>query len=182
MYGRKQTRFFFAIATVLAAGESPGATDITVPVRASVPAAPVVRTPPGIDWKAPVAEELVPPVPYTARIVAHIKTYVVTASYDGRPYRVMTVVVDSTGLAYSASQQGSDWVHDDESQDALRVRVTSLSPVIFDVAASKADAHAAASRDRVAVDDLPQGHAAFALKDHGLAVEVRRLDDQIELR
>ena len=172
----------FAIAAIVAATTAPGATNVTVPVRASLPATPSIPARRPIQWHAPVAEELIPPVPYTAKIVAHIKTYVVTASYDGKPYRVMTVVVDDTGLTWSASQQGSPVVHDDESEDALSVRVTSLAPVIFDVAATKADAHATATRDRVAVGDLPPGHAAFALRENHLAVEVERLDDQIDLR
>jgi hypothetical protein len=177
----------FALAVAGAAGSGASAVEVSVPVRASLPPASIPPTltlnvPGRIQPIAPDATELVPPVPYTAKIVARIKTYVVTALCDGRPYRVMVVVVDSTGLTYSASQQGGRAVKDPESDDALRVRVTSLSPVVFDVSTTKADAHATATRERVAVDDLPPNHAAFALKENHLAVEVRRLDDEIELR
>jgi hypothetical protein len=114
--------------------------------------------------------------------VAFVQTFVVTATYDGKPYRIEVVVVDSQGLVYSTSQQGSRRVRDPESSDRLDVKVTSLAPVVFDVSVRKADAHAAATRDRVAVGDLAQGHSAFALRENKLAVVVERLDDQVDLR
>jgi hypothetical protein len=131
---------------------------------------------------APVADELIPPIPYTAQTVAFVKTFVVTATYDGKPYRVMVVVVDSQGLVYSTSQQGGRHVRDPESGDTLEVKVTSLSPVVFDLSVRKADAKATATRDRVAVGDLEQGHSAFALRENRLAVRVERLDDEVDLR
>lgn len=130
----------------------------------------------------PIADELIPPVPYTAQTVAFVKTFVVTAMYRGKPCGVTVVVVDSEGLAYSSSQQGDRSAKDAESRDRLEVKVTSLSPVVFDLYVRKADANAIATRDRVAVGDLKQGDSAFALRDDALSVVVERLPDEIDLR
>ncbi|MET0935306.1 MAG: hypothetical protein ABWX83_04910 [Luteibacter sp.] len=182
MYRRTPTRIVVAVASLCVGLGAQHATNITAPVRASIPSAPAPGAPPRTVWVAPVAEELIPPIPYSATVVAFVKTYIVTASYRGKPYRIVRVVVESTGLTYSTSQQGARDAIDPDSRDMLHIHVRSLAPVVFDVSATKADAHAAATRDRVAVGDLPQGHKAFALKESDLAVEVERLDDEIELR
>lgn len=168
-------------AAVLAAGP-PGAANAVASVHASVPATRILTLPRPTTGLAPVADELIPPVPYTAQTVAFVKTFVVTATYDGKPYRIEVVVVDSQGLVYSTSQQGSRRVQDTESSDRLDVNVTGLAPVVFDLSVRKADAHATATRDRVAVGDLAQGHSAFALREDKLAVVVERLDDEVDLR
>lgn len=165
-----------------AAARGVAAVNASVPSRPNLPSGFSMDRP-SPDPNAPaIADELIPPVPYTAQTVAFVKTFVVTATYDGKPYRIEVVVVDSQGLIYSTSQQGSRRVRDPESGDLLDVTVTGLSPVVFDVAVRKADAKASATRDRVAVGDLEQGHSAFALRDDKLAVEVERLDDEIDLR
>ena len=171
-----------AMPEAAAAAAPPGAGNALASVHASVPATLTLNIPGTTRRVAPVADELIPPIPYTAQTVAFVKTFVVTATYDDKPYRVMVVVVDSQGLVYSTSQQGSQGVKDAESRDELKVRVTSLSPVVFDVAVRKADAHVTATRDRVAVGDLEQGHSAFALRDNKLAVFVERLEDEVDLR
>jgi hypothetical protein len=130
----------------------------------------------------PVADELIPPVPYTAQTVAFVKTFVVTAMYRDKPCGVTIVVVDSQGLAYSTSQQGDRSAKDAESRDRLEVKVTSLSPVVFDLYVRKADANAFATRNRVAVGDLEQGDSAFALHENALSVVVKRLPDEVDLR
>ena len=168
-------------AAVLAEGP-PGAAAAIASVHASVPAMHVLSLPRPTAGPAPIADELIPPVPYTARTVAFVKTFVVTAMYDGKPYRIEVVVVDSQGLVYSTSQQGRRGVQDTESSDRLDVDVTGLAPVVFDLAVRKADANATATRDRVAVGDLEQGHSAFALRENKLAVVVERLDDEVDLR
>ncbi|KLD74126.1 hypothetical protein Y886_34345 [Xanthomonas hyacinthi DSM 19077] len=170
-------------ATAIAA--PPGAVSAAgavIAVHASVPGTSILDIPRTTPRVAPIADELIPPVPYTARTVAFVKTFVVTATYDDRPYRVMVVMVDSEGLVYSTSQQGGRSVTDAESPDALKVRVTSLSPVVFDVAVYKAEPNATATRERVAVGDLEQGHSAFALRENKLAVRVERLEDEVDLR
>jgi len=168
-------------APVLASGP-PGAATAVASVHASVRATPFLSLPRPIAGTAPVADELIPPVPYTAQTVAFVKTFVVTATYDGKPYRIEVVVVDSQGLVYSTSQQGSRDAQDTESRDRLDVHVTGLEPVAFDLSVRKADAHATATRERVAVGDLEQGHSAFALRENKLAVTVERLDDEVDLR
>jgi hypothetical protein len=170
------------LPVAVSAAAPPGAKEAAAVVHASVPGIPTVNLPRPIAGAAPLADELIPPVPYTAQTVAFVQTFVVTATYDGRPYRIEVVVIDSQGLVYSTSQQGSRRVRDPESSDRLDVKVTSLAPVVFDVSVRKADAHAAATRDRVAVGDLAQGHSAFALRENKLAVVVERLDDQVDLR
>ena len=167
-------------AAVLASGP-PGAATAVASVHASVPATHILSLPPPTAGMAPIADELIPPVPYTAQTVAFVKTFVVTATYDGKPYRIEVVVVDSQGLVYSTSQQGRD-AQDTESRDRLDVHVTGLAPVVFDLSVRKADAHAAATRERVAVGDLEQGQSAFALRENKLAVTVERLDDEVDLR
>jgi hypothetical protein len=168
-------------AAVLAAGP-PGATHAVASVHAGVPVIQILSLPRPATGTAPVADELIPPVPYTAQTVAFVKTFVVTATYEGKPYRIEVVVVDSQGLVYSTSQQGSSSVQDSESRDRLDVDVTGLSPVVFDLSVRKDDANAAATRDRVAVGDLEQGHSAFALRENKLAVVVERLGDEVDLR
>ena len=170
-----------APAAVLASGP-PGAATAVASVRAGLPAANVLGLPRPTTGTATVADELIPPVPYTAQTVAFVKTFVVTATYEGRPYRIEVVVVDSQGLVYSTSQQGSRDGQDTESRDRLDVHVTGLAPVVFDLSVSKADARAAATRDRVAVGDLEQGQSAFALRENKLPVVVERLDDEVDLR
>lgn len=171
-----------SLPVAASAAAPPGAAHAVASVHASVPATLTLGIPALTRGVAPVADELIPPIPYTAQTVAFVKTFVVTATYDDKPYRVMVVVVDSQGLVYSTSQQGSRAVEDAESRDELKVRVTSLSPVVFDVAVRKADANVTATRDRVAVGDLEQGHSAFALRDNKLAVSVERLEDEVDLR
>jgi hypothetical protein len=168
-------------ATVLAEGP-PGAATAVASVHASVPAAQILNLPRPAMGQVPVADELIPPVPYTAQTVAFVKTFVVTATYDDKPYRIEVVVVDSQGLVYSTSQQARSGVQDTESSDRLDVNVTGLAPVVFDLSVRKADAHATATRDRVAVGDLEEGHSAFALRENKLAVVVERLADEIDLR
>ncbi|HVI54639.1 MAG TPA: hypothetical protein VM621_06270 [Luteibacter sp.] len=164
------------------AGGPPDVAAAVASVHAGVPASLTLNLPAPTPAARPIADELIPPVPYTAQTVAFVKTFVVTATYAGRPYRVEVVVVDSQGLVYSTSQQGGSHGRDDESDDRLDVTVTGLAPVVFDLSVRKADANAAATRDRVAVGDLEQGHSAFALRDHKLAVVVERLDDEVDLR
>jgi hypothetical protein len=166
----------------VSAATPPGAVDAVASVHASVPATLSLTIPRPNQRVTPIADELIPPIPYTAQTVAFVKTFVVTATYDGKPYRVMVVVVDSQGLVYSTSQQGSRSARDAESRDELHVKVTSLSPVVFDLSVRKADARAVATRDRVAVGDLEQGHSAFALREKKLAVTVERLEDEVDLR
>jgi hypothetical protein len=113
-----------------------------------------------------------------ARIVAIRKTFVVTALYDGLPFRVMDVVVDSEGVAYSTTQQSFK----DPNGDELRIHVTSYDPIAVDVSVVKADAKVKASRERVAFGDLPVGADAFALREGRLAVQVERLEDNVDLR
>ena len=168
-------------AAVIASGP-PGTATAVASVHAGLPAANVLGLPRPTAGSAAVADELIPPVPYTAQTVALVKTFVVTATYEGRPYRIEVVVVDSQGLVYSTSQQGSSDAQDAESPDRLDVNVTSLVPVVFDLSVRKADAHAAATRERVAVGDLEQGQSAFALRENKLAVTVERLDDEVDLR
>jgi hypothetical protein len=165
-----------------AAATPPGAASAVAAVRAGVPATSILDIPRTSQRMAPIADELIPPIPYSARTVAFVQTFVVTAMYDDKPYRVMVVMVDSQGLVYSTSQQGGRGVKDAESRDTLKVRVASLSPVVFDVAVFKAEPNATATRDRVAVGDLEQGHSAFALRENRLAVRVERLEDEVDLR
>jgi hypothetical protein len=113
-----------------------------------------------------------------ARIVAFRRTFIVTALYDGMPFRVMDVVIDSEGLAYSTSQQSFMAPNGDE----LRVRVTSYNPITVDVSVAKADARVAASRDRIAFGDLDEGSSALAVREGSLAVKVNRLADAVDLR
>ncbi|MGY3230598.1 hypothetical protein ACVWWJ_002082 [Luteibacter sp. HA06] len=185
MGGMRGTIFILVGLTLPVAASAaapPGANRAVATVNAGVPPVRTLSLPQPAVGVAPIADELIPPVPYTAQTVAFVKTFVVTATYEGKPYRIEVVVVDSQGLVYSTSQQGSRHVHDAESSDRLEVRVTSVAPVVFDVSARKADAHAAATRDRVAVGDLEQGHSAFALRENKLAVVVERLDDEVDLR
>jgi len=168
-------------AAVLAEGP-PRVTNAVASVHAGVPAVQILNLPRPTVGQAPIADELIPPVPYTAQTVAFVKTFVVTATYDDKPYRIEVVVVDSQGLVYSTSQQASRGGQDTESNDRLDVKVTGLAPVVFDLSVRKADAHATATRDRVAIGDLEQGHSAFALRENKLAVVVERLADEIDLR
>jgi len=167
---------------VAVAATPPGAVSAVAAVRAGVPATSILDIPRTSQRVAPIADELIPPIPYSAQTVAFVQTFVVTAMYDDKPYRVMVVMVDSQGLVYSTSQQGGRGVKDAESRDTLKVRVTSLSPVVFDVAVYKAEPNTTATRDRVAVGDLEQGHSAFALRENRLAVRVERLEDEVDLR
>jgi hypothetical protein len=148
--------------------------------------AAIAAEPPGVPGahaiEASVADELIPPIPYTAQTVAFVKTFVVTAMYGDKPYGVTVVVVDSQGLVYSTSQQGSRSATDAKIRDKLEVKVTNLSPVVFDLYVRKADANAAATRDRVAVGDIEQGHSALALRENKLSVVVERLGDEVDLR
>jgi hypothetical protein len=171
-----------ALPTAVLAAGPPAATNAVASVRAGVPTTQTLNLPRPTMGTAPIADELIPPVPYTAQTVAFVKTFVVTATYDGKPYRIEVVVVDSQGLVYSTSQQGSRGMRDTESSDRLDVNVTGLAPVVFDLSVRKADANAVATRDRVAVGDLEQGHSAFALRENKLAVVVERLDDEVDLR
>jgi hypothetical protein len=176
------TMMVLASPAAVPASGPPGAASAVASVHAGVPATHFLTLPRPTAGMAPVADELIPPVPYTAQTVAFVKTFVVTATYEGRPYRIEVVVVDSQGLVYSTSQQGSRDARDTESRDRLDVDVTSLAPVVFDLSVRKADAHAVAMRERVAVGDLEQGHSAFALRENKLAVVVERLDDEVDLR
>lgn len=182
MRGTMLTMLALALPAAALAAGPPGAAKAVASVHAGVPTSQVLNLPRPVTGQPPVADELVPPVPYTAQTVAFVKTFVVTATYDGKPYRIEVVVVDSQGLVYSTSQQSSRDAQDTESSDRLDVNVTGLAPVVFDLSVRKADAHATASRDRVAVGDLEQGDSAFALRENKLAVMVERLDDEIDLR
>lgn len=113
-----------------------------------------------------------------ARLVATRKTFIVTALYDGVPFRVMDVVVDSEGLAYSTSQQSFK----DPDGDELRIHVSSFAPIAADVTVVKASTHERATRDRVAFGDVPQGGCAMALRDGHFAVSVERQSDEVDLR
>jgi hypothetical protein len=176
------TMMVFAVPVAAPAAAPRDVANAAASVHAGVPATVSLNVRPSMRNVAPIADELIPPIPYTAQTVAFVKTFIVTATYDDKPYRVMVVVVDSQGLVYSTSQQGSRRARDGESGDELQVRVTSLAPVVFDLSVRKADAKAAATRERVAVGDLEQGHAAFALRENKLAVRVERLDDEVDLR
>lgn len=182
MRGASLIMLALAIPVATVAAPPPGATGAAASVHAGLPVGLSPTIPRSTQRLAPVADELIPPIPYTAQTVAFVKTFVVTATYDDKPYRVMVVVVDSQGLVYSTSQQGGSGVRDAESRDALLVKVTNLSPVVFNVAVYKAETNATAKRDRVAVGDLEQGHSAFALRENRLAVRVERLEDEVDLR
>jgi hypothetical protein len=176
------TMMALALPVAAWAAGPPGAANAVASVHASVPAIQTLSLPRPTAGNAPVADELIPPVPYTAQTVAFVKTFVVTATYEGKPYRIEVVVVDSQGLVYSTSQQGSRRLRDTESNDRLDVDVTGLAPVVFDLSVRKADVNATATRNRVAVGDLEQGSSAFALRENKLAVVVERLADEIDLR
>lgn len=113
-----------------------------------------------------------------ARLAATRKTFVVTAMYEGVPFRVMDVVIDSEGLAYSTSQQSFK----DPNGDELRIHVTGYAPVAADVTVVKANKHEGAMRERVAFGDLPQGGDALALRAGHLSVLVERRNDEVDLR
>lgn len=171
----KLSSILLAIALVATAGASHAQTQKQLQEAARVPGSLIL----GVAAHDDSAGLQARPEPEgRARLAAQLKTYIVTATYDGKPFRVMNVVVDSEGLAYSTSQQSFH----DASGDELYVHVTSIEPVVFTVAVVKGDASAQASRDRVAVEPLAEGASADALRDGHLAVHVERLADTVELR
>jgi hypothetical protein len=112
-----------------------------------------------------------------ARFVAFRKTFVITALYDNVPFRVVSLVVDSEGLAYSTSSQPFA-----ASDDELRVHIRKYNPVIADVWASKGHRGDRAVREMIAFSDIPEGGSALALSDNRLTVLVKRLPDEVDLR
>ncbi len=107
MGGMRGTIFILVGLTLPVAASAaapPGANRAVATVNAGVPPVRTLSLPQPAVGVAPIADELIPPVPYTAQTVAFVKTFVVTATYEGKPYRIEVVVVDSQGLVYSTSQ------------------------------------------------------------------------------